>query len=95
MKSAKSLGFRVSDHLMTMTKGNNERTKQIGYTHTHNGIFGLDSQGGSLWIKETTHNGLIKYNDYASLNGIDKSVSYANLWAWSRGSSRSAPMLYR
>ncbi|MCF6296096.1 MAG: hypothetical protein L3J25_10465 [Flavobacteriaceae bacterium] len=88
------LGFWVSDHLMTLKRRSNGRTKNISYTEPHNGIFGVDLRGGHLWFKGTTHNGLRKYNDYAAINGIDKPISYANVWAWSGGKSSSTPMLH-
>lgn len=67
------LGIAVSDHLMTITRGSNGKTKNIG--------FGDDR----LWYKGTVHNGLVKYNDYASSNGIGKLISGANVWVWKKG----------
>ncbi len=84
------LGLWVSDHLMTITKGSNGRTKNImygGYT----GLLGSDF--GHLWFKGTTHNGLRKYNDFAGANGISHPVKYANAWCWSNGGNSSTPML--
>jgi len=89
------LGFWVSDHLMTLKRSNNGRTKNIGYTEPHNGIFGVDLQGGHLWFKGTTHNGLRKYVDYCNAKGIDKTISSANVWCFARGGSSSTPMLKR
>jgi hypothetical protein len=89
------LGFWVSDHLMTLKRNHNNKTKYIAYSEPHTGIFGVDLVGGHLWFKGTTHNGLRKYVDYANANGIDKSTSYANVWAFASGSSSSTPMLYK
>lgn len=89
------LGFWVSDHLMTIKRSNNPRTKNIAYTEPHNGLIGIDLQGGHLWVKGTIHNGLRKYIDYCNVNGISKTISYANVWAFSRGGASSSPMLYR
>ena len=89
------LGFWVSDHLMTIKRSNNPKTKNISYTEPHDGIFGVDLHGGHLWFKGTTHNGLRKYIDYCNLNGINKTISYANVWSFARGGSSSNPMLYR
>lgn len=89
------IGLWVSDHLMTITRGNNGRTKNIMYSEPHNGIFGIDLAGGHLWFKGTTHNGLRKYNDFGSSNGISHIVNRANVWCFARGGSSSAPMLYK
>jgi len=78
------LGFWVSDHLMTITRGSNGRTKHINSWERH------------LWYKGTVHNGLRKYNDYAIARGIYLPVSYANVWVWENGKNAgSNPMLYR
>ncbi len=89
------LGLWVSDHLMTLKRSSNGRTKNIGYTEPHNGIFGVDLQGGHLWFKGTTHNGLRKYVDFCNAKGINKTISYANVWSFARGGSSSTPMLKR
>jgi hypothetical protein len=88
------LGLWVSDHLMTLTRGSNGRIKNIGYTEPNSGIFGIDLQGGHLWFKGTTHNGLRKYVDYCNAKGIDRTISSANVWAFARGGASSCPMLY-
>ncbi len=75
------LGFWVSDHLMTITRGGNGRTKRI--------LNGSDH----LWYKGTIHNGIVQYNDYCNLHGIDKIVVGANVWVWKNGENASAPML--
>ena len=78
------LGIQVSDHLMTITRSSNGRTKNI--------YFGDDR----LWYKGTVHNGLVKYNDFAAANGINQLVNNANVWVWKNGSgSASTPMLYK
>jgi len=89
------LGLWVSDHLMTIKRSTNPRTKNISYTEPHDGIFGVDLQGGHLWFKGTTHNGLRKYIDYCNANGINKTISHANVWSFARGGASSCPMLYR
>lgn len=89
------MGLWVSDHLMTITRGNNGRTKNIMYSEPHNGVVGIDLAGGHLWFKGTTHNGLRKYNDFGSSNGISHIVKSANVWCFARGGSSSAPMLYK
>jgi hypothetical protein len=77
------LGFWVSDHLMTLTRGNNERTRHIYEGQDH------------LWFKGTVHNGIIRYNDFAFNRNIDKRVSNANVWVWENGNGNaSTPMLY-
>ncbi|AOE48762.1 hypothetical protein [Kangiella sediminilitoris] len=77
------LGIRVSDHLMTITRSSNGKTKNI--------YFGDDR----LWYKGTVHNGLVKYNDFAAANGINRPISGANVWVWQNGSgSASTPMFY-
>ena len=87
------LGFWVSDHLMTITKGNNNKTKNIMHSEPHEGIFGTDLQGGHLWFKGTIHNGLRKYNDYCDANGVNETIRSANVWAFAKGDSSSTPML--
>ncbi|MEM0543899.1 hypothetical protein WFZ85_14900 [Flavobacterium sp. j3] len=77
------LGIQVSDHLMTLTRGNNNATKFIGY-----------SNNGHLWLKGSIHIGLRKYIEFCNINGIDKTVSDANVWA-NEGSASSNPMLYK
>ncbi|MEM9679173.1 MAG: hypothetical protein AAF901_02515 [Bacteroidota bacterium] len=89
------LGFWVSDHLMTLKRKSNGRTKNINYTEPHDGIFGTDLRGGHLWFKGTVHNGLRKYVDYCNAKGINKTISFANVWAFSRGGASSTPMLKR
>lgn len=76
------LGIQVSDHLMTLRRSINGRTKEIRPGEEH------------IWYKGTVHNGLVKYNDFATANGIDRLVSDANIWVWKNGrNSGSAPML--
>lgn len=78
------LGIQVSDHLMTITRSSNNRTKNI--------YFGDDR----LWYKGTVHNGLVKYNDFAAANGINKPISGANVWVWKNGDGSAAtPMFNR
>lgn len=78
------LGIQVSDHMMTITRGSNGRTKNI--------YFGDDR----LWYKGTVHNGLVKYNDFAAANGINKLISGANVWVWKNGDGSAAtPMFNR
>ena len=78
------LGVQVSDHLMTITKSNNGRTKYI------------EPNDKKLWFKGTVHNGLVKYNDYAAAKGIDEPIRDANVWVWENGdSAASAPMLFK
>lgn len=78
------LGVQVSDHLMTMTRSSNGKTKNI--------YFGDDR----LWYKGTVHNALVKYNDFASANGINKLISGANVWVWKNGDGSAAtPMFNR
>lgn len=89
------LGIQVSDHLMTITRGNNGITKNIMYNEPNTGIFGIDLQGGHLWYKGTIHNGLRKYIDYCNSNGISYTISSANVWAWAKGTDASTPMLYK
>lgn len=89
------LGLWVSDHLMTITRGNNGITKKIMYGEPHQGIFGIDLVGGHLWFKGTTHNGLRKYIDYSNSNGISHTVSSANVWCFAKGGSSSTPMLHK
>lgn len=89
------LGLWVSDHLMTIKRSNNPRTKNISYTEPHDGILGVDLQGGHLWFKGTTHNGLRKYIDFCNANGINKTISHANVWSFARGGASSTPMLNR
>jgi hypothetical protein len=88
-------GLWVSDHLMTITRGNNGATKNIVYGEAHDGAFGVDMVGGHLWYKGTVHNGLRKYNDFASSNGISHRVNSANTWCFAKGDASSAPMLKR
>jgi len=87
------LGLWVSDHLMTITRGNNGITKNIMHNEPHTGIGGIDLQGGHLWFKGTVHNGLRKYIDFSNTNGIYHTVNYANVWSWAKGKDSSAPML--
>lgn len=87
------LGIQVSDHLMTLKRSNNNRTKKIHYTNVLPWLSGIDLRGGHLWVKGTTHNGLRKYVDFCNAKGIDKTISNANVWAWSRGGASSNPML--
>jgi len=89
------LGFAVSDHLMTITRGNNGITKNIMYNEPHTGIGGIDLKGGHLWFKGTVHNGLRKYIDFSNANGISDTVNYANIWVWAKGKDSSAPMLHK
>ncbi|WP_139854209.1 hypothetical protein [Aequorivita sinensis] len=78
------LGVQVSDHLMTLTRNNNDRTRTINLGEDH------------LWYKGTIHNGLMKYNSYAATHGIDKQIEGAIVWAWENGNgSTSTPMLHR
>lgn len=76
------LGIAVSDHLITLKRSTNNRTKTIGYTEPNSGIVGIDLQGGHLWFKGTVHNGLRKYVDYCAQNGVNLSINDANVWAW-------------
>jgi len=89
------LGLWVSDHLMTITRGNNGITKNIMYNEPHTGIGGIDLKGGHLWFKGTVHNGLRKYIDFSNANGISHTVNYANVWVWAKGKDSSAPMLHK
>jgi len=78
------LGVQVSDHLMTIKRNTNGRTKHIE--------FGDDR----LWYKGTVHNALVKYNDYALNNGINKPIVNANVWVWKNGDDVGAtPMLFK
>ncbi|WP_293038464.1 hypothetical protein, partial [Moorena sp. SIO1F2] len=78
------LGIQVSDHLMTIKRSNNGRTKYI------------EPNDERLWYKGTVHNGLIKYNDYATARGVDEPISNANVWVWKNGrSAGSTPMLFK
>jgi hypothetical protein len=77
------IGLGVSDHIMTVTRGNNSRTRNILYGSRRH-----------FWIKATTHNGIALYNDFCLRNGISETVRNANVWAWSNGDNASAPMLY-
>ncbi|MGB0186516.1 MAG: hypothetical protein ACPF88_06225, partial [Flavobacteriaceae bacterium] len=78
------LGFWVSDHLMTIKRRTNGRTKHISTREKH------------LWYKGTVHNGLRKYNDYVAARGIYYPICYANVWVWENGKNAgSTPMLYR
>lgn len=88
-------GLWVSDHLMTITRGGNSRTKDIMHSEPHQGVFGIDLVGGHLWFKGTIHNGLRKYVDYSNTNGISITVNTANVWAWADGKNSSAPMLHK
>jgi len=76
------LGIQVSDHLMTIRRSSNGRTKNI--------YFGDDR----LWYKSTVHNGLVKYNDFAASNGINKLISGANVWVWKNGSGAAATPMF-
>lgn len=89
------VGLWVSDHIMTITRGSNNPTRDIPYLV--NSIFGgtSDIGGGHLWTKATTHIGLRRYNRYAEQNGISERLNHANVWAWSNGSDSSTPMLYK
>ncbi|WP_395042784.1 hypothetical protein [Flavobacterium sp.] len=89
------LGLWVSDHLMTITRGNNGITKNIMYGEPHQGIFGIDLAGGHLWFKGTTHNGLRKYIDFSNSNGISNTVGTANVWCFAKGKNASTPMLHK
>lgn len=89
------LGLWVSDHLMTIKRSSNGRTKNIIHSEPHTGIFGIDLAGGHLWFKGTVHNGLRKYVDFSNSNGISHTISSANVWAWAKGKNASAPMLYK
>ena len=78
------LGVAVSDHLMTITRGNNNRVKIIEVWDSH------------LWYKGTVYNGIIKYNQYAAASGIFNPVLNANIWVWKDGEDVGVtPMLYR
>ena len=78
------LGLWVSDHLMTLKRSNNGRTKYIDQPNEH------------LWYKATVHNGLVRYNDYAQANGVADLIDHANVWVWKNGNpSGATPMLYR
>ena len=78
------LGIQVSDHMMTITKNNNGRTKYI------------EQSDERLWYKGTVHNGLIRYNDYATARGVNEPIHNANVWVWKNGSgAASNPMLFR
>lgn len=89
------LGIQVSDHLMTLTRGTNGRTKYIDYTEPHTGAGGIDLAGGHLWFKGTVHNGIVKYNSYCISQGIVHLVLDANVWVWAKGNDASTPMLYK
>lgn len=77
------LGISVSDYLMTIKRSNNNRTRYILSYNKH------------LWYKGTVHNGIVKYNQYASSHGIYKRVYNANVWVWENGEDSSTPMLYQ
>lgn len=77
------MGVGISDHLMTITRGGNNRTKNVFYDARPH-----------LWIKATTHNGIALYNNFCLNNGISETVRNANVWAWSNGGASAAPMLY-
>jgi hypothetical protein len=77
------IGVGVSDLVMTVTRGSNDRTRTILYDSRRH-----------FWIKATSHNGIALYNDYCLRNGISETVRNANVWAWSYGNNASAPMLY-
>jgi len=89
------LGLWVSDHLMTITRGNNGMIKNIMHNEPHTGIGGIDLKGGHLWFKGTVHNGLRKYIDFSNANGIYHTISSANVWVWAKGKDSSAPMLHK
>ncbi len=77
------LGIQVSDHLMTIKRSSNGRTKNIWRGSEH------------LWYKGTVHNGIARYNIFANQHGITPVVD-ANVWAWKNGSGNaSAPMLFQ
>lgn len=77
------LGVGISDHLMTITRGKNNVTKNVFYNSRPH-----------LWVKATTHNGIALYNNFCVANGISETVRNANVWAWSNGGASAAPMLY-
>ncbi|WP_395377034.1 hypothetical protein [Marinicella sp. W31] len=78
------LGIQVSDHMMTIKKSSNGRTKYI------------EQNDERLWYKGTVHNGLVKYNDYVTARGVNEPIHNANVWVWKNGSgAASTPMLFR
>ena len=77
------LGIGISDHLMTMTRSGNNRTKNVFYDSRRH-----------FWVKATAHNGIALYNNFCLENGISETVRDANVWAFSNGNNASAPMLY-
>lgn len=82
------LGIQVSDHLMTVSKHNNGLVKNIDYSWSEN--------EGHLWYKGTVHNGIRKYVDYCNANGIQYTISDANVWVSAKGGNSGAtPMLYK
>lgn len=89
------IGLWVSDHLMTITRGNNGITKNIMHGEPHTGVFGIDLAGGHLWFKGTTHNGLRKYIDFSNSNGVSHTVGTANVWCFAKGQNASTPMLHK
>ncbi len=75
------LGFWVSDHLMTITRNGNGRTKHIWLESEH------------LWFKGTVHNGIVRYNRFCRNTGINQEVIGANVWVWKNGEDSATPML--
>lgn len=79
------IGVQVSDHVMTETRGNNNRTYIIK-------CVGEDER---LWCKGAVHNGIHKYNKYSDINNINKVVG-ANIWVWKTGPEGcSTPMFHK
>lgn len=83
MTRSEMIGVQVSDHVMTLTSGNNGRRYEIF------NAFGDEN----IWCKGAVHNATIKYFDFCMANGIS-AVTNANIWVWKTGSgSCSTPML--
>ncbi|RMB56788.1 hypothetical protein EAX61_13405 [Dokdonia sinensis] len=77
------LGIQVSDHLMTLRRSSNNRTKLIEPHHEH------------LWYKGTVHNGIMTYNDFVNETNIGFPHQSSVVWAWKNGDASSTPMLHR
>ncbi len=77
------IGIQVSDHVMTETRGNNNRTYIIMNA-------GEDER---LWCKGAVYNGLVKYNTFCNANGILK-VMNSNVWVSKTGKDASTPMMH-
>lgn len=85
MSRAEMAGVDVSDHIYTLTRGNNGSTYVIFNS-------GDDSR---LWYKGVVNNSYIRYNNYCNVTNNINKIQDSNTWVIKEGDAASTPMMNR